>query len=71
MKLNAIMRQTRYSVLLSGWSILFVRPEGMSLEAVDMEPGVFITFPKGIWHNLVASRDAAFLNCRKSRYTFE
>lgn len=48
-------------VLLSGWSILFVRPEGESLEAVDMEPGVLYNVPKGIWHNLVASRDAAFL----------
>jgi len=48
-------------VLLRGWSVLFVRPESGTLEAIDMEPGVIYNVPKGVWHNLVASRDVAFL----------
>jgi mannose-6-phosphate isomerase-like protein (cupin superfamily) len=48
-------------VLLSGWSVLFARPESGTLEAIDMEPGIIYNVPKGVWHNLVASRDVAFL----------
>ncbi|MCK4815266.1 hypothetical protein KA005_05815 [bacterium] len=48
-------------VLLRGWSVLFVKMEGGSLQAVDMDPGVVYNVPKGVWHNLVASRDVTFL----------
>lgn len=48
-------------VLLRGWSVLFIRPEDETLEAIDMQPGVIYNVPKSVWHNLVASRDVAFL----------
>ena len=48
-------------VLLRGWSVLFVRSEGETINAVDMKHGVVYNVPKGVWHNLVASRDVAFL----------
>lgn len=48
-------------VLLRGWAVLFTRPEGEPLEAVEMSPGIVYNVPKGVWHNLVASRDVTFL----------
>lgn len=48
-------------VLLRGWSVLFVRQEGETLHAVNMQPGVIYNVPQGVWHNLIASRDASFL----------
>lgn len=48
-------------VLLKGRSILFVRRDGEQLEAYDLRPGVIYNVPLGIWHNLLASRDATLL----------
>lgn len=62
--LNEIERHNQSDevfVLLRGWAVLFTRPEGEPLEAVKMEPGVVYNVPKGVWHNLVASHDVAFL----------
>lgn len=62
--LNEIERHCRTDevfVLLRGRSVLFVRPEGGTLNAVDMQSGVIYNVPKCVWHNLIASTDAAFL----------
>ena len=47
--------------LLRGRAILFTRAEGGALEAVEMELGKIYNVPAGVWHNLVATRDARFL----------
>lgn len=48
-------------VLLSGRAVLFTRPDGGALAAVEMAPGKIYNVPAGVWHNLVATRDASFL----------
>lgn len=48
-------------VLLKGRAALFVKEEGGSLRAFDCQPGVIYNVPAGIWHTLVADREAAFL----------
>lgn len=48
-------------VLLKGRCILFVRREEEQLEAFDLEQGVIYNVPQGVWHNLLASRDATLL----------
>jgi len=48
-------------VLLRGHAVLFTRADGGALEAVEMEAGKIYNVPAGIWHNLVATRDARFL----------
>lgn len=53
-------------VLLKGRSVLFVRREGELLKAFDLKPGVIYNVPLGVWHNLLATRDATILiveNC--------
>ena len=62
--LNEIERHNQTDevfVLLRGWSVLFVRQDGEALHAMDMQTGVVYNVPKGVWHNLVASRDVAFI----------
>ena len=48
-------------VLLRGQAVLFTRPAGGALEAVEMERGKIYNVPAGLWHNLVATRDVRFL----------
>ena len=48
-------------VLLRGRAVLFTRPSGQALEAVEMAPGKIYNVPAGVWHNLVATRDVRFL----------
>lgn len=48
-------------VLLKGKAALFVKEEGGALNAFDCQPGVIYNVPAGIWHALVANRDATFL----------
>ena len=48
-------------VLLRGQAVLFTRPEGGALQAVEMAAGKIYKVPAGIWHNIVATRDVSFL----------
>lgn len=48
-------------VLLRGRAVLFTRPDGGALEAVEMETGKIYNVPAGLWHNLAATRDVCFL----------
>lgn len=48
-------------VLLRGRAVLFTHPEGGTLEAIEMAQGHVYNVRRAVWHNLVASRDAAFL----------
>ena len=48
-------------VLLRGRALLFTRPDGGALAAVEMEAGFIYNVPAGVWHNLVATRDVSFL----------
>lgn len=48
-------------VLLRGRASLFTRRAGGALAAVEMEAGKIYNVPAGVWHNLVATRDASFL----------
>jgi mannose-6-phosphate isomerase-like protein (cupin superfamily) len=48
-------------VLLKGRSILFVQNDEEQLEAFDLKPGVIYNVPQGVWHNLLASREATLL----------
>ena len=48
-------------VLLRGQAVLFTRPEGGALKAVEMAAGKIYKVPAGIWHNIVATRDVSFL----------
>jgi mannose-6-phosphate isomerase-like protein (cupin superfamily) len=47
-------------VLLTGRAVMFVvTPAGVQVE--DMQPGVIYNVRKGVWHNLVSTRDASWL----------
>jgi len=48
-------------VLLRGRAVLFTRPDGEALEAVEMDAGKIYNVPAGVWHNIVATRDVSFL----------
>ena len=48
-------------VLLKGRSVLFVEPEGERLLAFDCQPGVIYNVPAGVWHTLLADKEATFL----------
>ena len=48
-------------VLLRGRAVLFTRPEGGALKAVEMDASKIYNVRAGVWHNLVATRDASFL----------
>lgn len=48
-------------VLLRGRAVLFTRPEGGELQAVEMTGGNIYKVPAGVWHNIVATRDVSFL----------
>ena len=48
-------------VLLGGQAVIFTRRESEPLRAVEMETGKIYNVPAGVWHNLVATRDARFL----------
>jgi len=47
-------------VLLRGQGLLFVS-DGEKLQAQDMQPGVIYNVPRGVWHNLLATREAAWV----------
>lgn len=47
-------------VLWKGNAALFVNTaDGMRVE--DMQPGVIYNVPRGVWHNLVSTRDASWI----------
>ena len=48
-------------VKLRGKAVLFTRPEGGELQAVEMAAGKIYNVPAGVWHNIVATRDVSFL----------
>ena len=48
-------------MLLRGQAVLFTRPDGGRLQAVEMKQGLIYNVPAGVWHNLVATRDVSFL----------
>ena len=48
-------------VLLKGRAVIFTCAEDARLKAVEMEMGKIYNVPAGVWHNLVATRDASFL----------
>ncbi len=48
-------------VLLRGRALLFTRADDSELRAAEMIPGTVYNVPRGIWHNLVATRDVALI----------
>lgn len=48
-------------VLLRGQAVIFTQADGGPLQAEEMKRGVIYNVPAGVWHNLVATRDVAFL----------
>jgi mannose-6-phosphate isomerase-like protein (cupin superfamily) len=48
-------------VLLKGRAVLFVKSEGEELLAFDCQPGVIYNVPTGVWHTLLADKEATFL----------
>jgi hypothetical protein len=48
-------------ILIRGRAMLFVKPEGESLQSHDMEPGRIYNVLAAVWHTLVASEDAVFV----------
>ena len=47
-------------VLLKGRSVLFICNQG-GLQAVDMQPGVLYNVTRGIWHNVIGTRETQWL----------
>ncbi|MBI5667639.1 MAG: hypothetical protein HZC41_06490 [Chloroflexi bacterium] len=47
-------------ILMIGRAVLFTRREGEALAAVEMTRGTIYNVPRGVWHNLVATRDVMF-----------
>ncbi len=48
-------------VLVKGQAVLFTRSGSEALAAVEMICGHIYNVPAGVWHNLVATRDAVFI----------
>ncbi len=48
-------------VLLRGQAVIFTRTDDGPLRAEEMKRGLIYNVPAGVWHNLVATRDVAFL----------
>jgi mannose-6-phosphate isomerase-like protein (cupin superfamily) len=48
-------------VLLRGKAVLFTRADGEELQALELAAGVVYNVPRGVWHNVVATRDVAFV----------
>lgn len=47
-------------VLWRGRAVIFVS-DGERLQAEEMQPGVIYNVPRGVWHNLLAKRDASWI----------
>ncbi len=47
-------------VLWRGRAMLFTS-NGQDLHAEDLQPGVVYNVPRGVWHNLLATRDVSFI----------
>ncbi len=47
-------------VLWRGQALIFTS-DGENLQATEMQPGVVYNVPAGVWHNLLASRDASWI----------
>jgi mannose-6-phosphate isomerase-like protein (cupin superfamily) len=47
-------------VLWRGRGLIFVS-DGERLQSQEMQPGVVYNVPQGVWHNLLASRDASWI----------
>jgi len=52
-------------VLLKGHSVIFVKAEREQLVAFDCQQGMIYNVPTGIWHTLLADREATFLIVEK------
>jgi len=52
-------------VLLRGSALLFTLMEDGQMQAEDMQLGVLYNVPAGVWHNLLSSRDAAWVIVEK------
>lgn len=48
-------------VLTKGRGVLFVVSPDGQMQIEDMQPGVVYNVPQGVWHNLVATRDASWI----------
>jgi mannose-6-phosphate isomerase-like protein (cupin superfamily) len=47
-------------VLWRGRALIFVS-DGERLHAEEMQPGAIYNVPQGVWHNLLATRDASWI----------
>jgi hypothetical protein len=47
-------------VLWRGRAVIFVS-DGARLQAEEMQPGAIYNVPQGVWHNLLATRDASWI----------
>jgi len=47
-------------VLWRGRALIFVS-DGERLQAQEMQPGAIYNVPKGVWHNLLARREASWI----------
>ena len=47
-------------ILLKGRAAFYLAQEGKSLQIIELNPGVVYNVKKGTWHNLLATKDAAF-----------
>ncbi len=52
-------------VLLRGKALLFTLTGDGQMQAEDMQPGVLYNVPAGVWHNLLSTRDAAWVIVEK------
>lgn len=52
-------------VLLRGNALLFTLTAGGEMQAEDMQPGVLYNVPAGVWHNLLSTREAAWVIVEK------
>lgn len=48
-------------ILLRGKAVLFTKPGGGELRTREMKYGTIYNVPRGVWHNLIATRDVQFL----------
>lgn len=47
-------------ILWRGQALIFVS-NGEQLQAVEMQQGLVYNVPRGVWHNLLATRDASWI----------
>lgn len=52
-------------VLLRGKALLFTLTKNGQMQVEDMQAGVLYNVPAGVWHNLLSTRDAAWVIVEK------